>query len=107
MGWEQIVARVARGARNGHRGVDDGGLRNGDSCEVAESPVSEFIVEAVRLRCWRRDQKIEHRAVMEGIAAGLAIYALSTSLNGSAAAWDMCDDNEVAGVGKRAVEMCH
>mmetsp|Transcript_102191 Transcript_102191/g.256193 ORF Transcript_102191/g.256193 Transcript_102191/m.256193 type:complete len:527 (+) Transcript_102191:51-1631(+) len=105
--WEQILARVSRDHGSGNRGVDGGSLRHRDSCEVADRPVSEFIAEAVRLRCWRRDQKIEHRAVMEGIAAGLAIYALSTSLTGSAAAWDTVDDSEVAVVSKRVVGMCH
>lgn len=105
--WEQILARVAREPGGGNRAGDDRNLRGGESCSVADRPVSEFITEAVRLRCWRRDQKIEHREVMEGIAAGLAIYALSTSLNGSAAAWDAFDDSERTVVSKRVVGMCH
>merc|ERR1712039_1152580 len=83
--WEQIITRVVREASNGNRDVNVASLREG-GCEVAERPVCEFIVEAVRLRCWRRDQKIEHREVMEGIAAGLAIYALSSVLTFLAAA---------------------
>ena len=37
-----------------------------------------YVHEAVSLRCWRRDQKVEHREILEGIAAGLALRSLES-----------------------------
>lgn len=96
--WEQIINRVARdgGAGGGSGGVASGGAAaegstggegSGSAQAVAERPVIDFVVEAVRLRCWRRDQKIEHREVMEFIAAGLALYAIADPASGSSPPW--------------------
>lgn len=78
--WEQIVGRLS--AESG----------SGDSGEgptvTAERPVVDFVVEAVRLKCWRREQKIEHREVLEGMAAGLAICALAEPLVGLRVPWE-------------------
>eukprot|EP00927_Polykrikos_kofoidii_P012754 TRINITY_DN1552_c0_g1_i1.p1 TRINITY_DN1552_c0_g1~~TRINITY_DN1552_c0_g1_i1.p1 ORF type:complete len:559 (+),score=97.76 TRINITY_DN1552_c0_g1_i1:134-1810(+) len=50
-----------------------------------QRPVSEFLLEAVGMRCWRRDQKVEHREVLECIAVGLMIHILGISQGGDAA----------------------
>jgi len=78
--WESILTRVGRAGADVGTVAATGG--------AAERSVFEFTAEAVRLKCWRRDQKIEHREVMEGIAAGLAIYALAQPLVGQEAAWE-------------------
>lgn len=76
--WEMILARL------GHTGTRPSA---GDAGNPSERPVIDFLSEAVKLKCWRRDQKIEHREIMEGIAAGLAIATLSKESTGSVALW--------------------
>lgn len=71
--WERILTRIKD---------DDKG-----NFDTAERLVLDVLAETVRLRCWRREQKIEHREVLEGIAAGLALYALSTTLGISVLHW--------------------
>mmetsp|Transcript_10865 Transcript_10865/g.19334 ORF Transcript_10865/g.19334 Transcript_10865/m.19334 type:complete len:444 (+) Transcript_10865:16-1347(+) len=63
-------------------------------------PVLDFIVAVLAIKCWRRDQKVEHRAVLEGIAAGLAIHILREGASGKAAGKDL-------GVQESAVGVCH
>mmetsp|Transcript_73165 Transcript_73165/g.237948 ORF Transcript_73165/g.237948 Transcript_73165/m.237948 type:complete len:495 (+) Transcript_73165:112-1596(+) len=97
--WESILTRVAR---------DKGGGSSKDRQhrDAAACVVSEFIVEAVGLKCWRREQKIEHREVMEGIAAGLAIYALSNSPIGSATPWDAFAHGDVNATDTPSSDAC-
>jgi len=84
--WEQVLSRTQKQASEGQ--------------PARERPVAIFVKEVVRLKCWRRDQKIEHREVMEGIASGLAIVALAESLVGCAAPWELqSDDRGAAGIG--------
>lgn len=61
--WAQVITKL-QGKRS-------------SSEPVANRFVSDFVTEAVQMRCWRRDQKVEHREVLEGIAAGLALHMLS------------------------------
>lgn len=67
--WAQVVTKL-----QGRRPNDE---------PVGNRFVSDFVDEAVQMRCWRRDQKVEHREVLEGIAAGLALHVLGDT-NGSA-----------------------
>jgi len=67
--WAQVLARLARG-RPEHEPVE-------------ESLVADFVSEAVQMKCWRREQKVEHREVLEGIATGLALHILDDSYNGT------------------------
>jgi len=61
--WAQVVTKLQG--------------RRSSSEPVENRFVSDFVTEAVQMRCWRRDQKVEHREVLEGIAAGLALHMLS------------------------------
>lgn len=96
--WEQILARLTR---------DSGGSSSPGSriasdeapAALADRPVREFAAEAVRLKFWRREQKVEHREVLEGIAAGLAICALSAPIIGTGTPWDDAPDEQSDGGG--------
>lgn len=72
--WESVVMRVGR-------------EKSPDPRVLGERSVLHFATEAARLKCWRRDQKVEHREIMEGIAAGLAMHMLSL-LGGAVAPWE-------------------
>mmetsp|Transcript_13810 Transcript_13810/g.39527 ORF Transcript_13810/g.39527 Transcript_13810/m.39527 type:complete len:380 (-) Transcript_13810:110-1249(-) len=61
--WAQLLARLERSSSSKDQ-------------PFAERLVGDFVSEAVLMRCWRREQKVEHRQVLEGIAAGLALHAL-------------------------------
>mmetsp|Transcript_21159 Transcript_21159/g.59204 ORF Transcript_21159/g.59204 Transcript_21159/m.59204 type:complete len:503 (-) Transcript_21159:146-1654(-) len=64
--WENVLLHVSRSTSQ-HGG------------SIAEKPVSNFVAAAVQMRCWRRDQKVEHREVLESIATGLALHVLSAN----------------------------
>jgi len=64
--WAQVLARLERSSSSSDQ-------------PVAERLVGDFVSEALLMRCWRREQKVEHREVLEGIAAGLALHALDAS----------------------------
>lgn len=63
--WAQVVTKLdVRGKSSG-------------SPPLMERKAADIVSEAVQMKCWRRDQKVEHREVLEGIAAGLALYILN------------------------------
>lgn len=61
--WEQALNLIGKSKH-----CDGSGLEN--------RLVIEFILAVTQMRCWRRDQKVEHREILEGMAAGLALRAL-------------------------------
>mmetsp|Transcript_21156 Transcript_21156/g.45880 ORF Transcript_21156/g.45880 Transcript_21156/m.45880 type:complete len:418 (+) Transcript_21156:248-1501(+) len=71
--WEQILSRGQKTA--------------GEDSPVSQQPVATILAEAVKLKCWRRDQKIEHREVMEALAGSLAVCLLSEAPDLSPDPW--------------------
>lgn len=72
--WGQIVAKIeARGKSN-----------SSPPPPIRERPATDLVSEAVGMRCWQRNMKVEHREVLEGIAAGLALHILEDK---SGTAW--------------------
>jgi len=64
--WAQVLSRLQRST-------------SGHAESVTERFVGDFVNEALLMKCWRRDQKVQHREVLEGLAAGLALHALDAS----------------------------
>jgi hypothetical protein len=64
--WAQVIAKLeVRGKAS--------------SVLMADRKVTDFVNEAVQMRCWQRNQKVEHREVLESIAAGLALHILGAT----------------------------
>jgi len=64
--WAQVLAKIETRGKRSSKVL----------ASIGELPTTDFMEEAVLMRCWRRDQKVEHREVLEGIAAGLALSIL-------------------------------
>lgn len=64
--WAQVLMRLEKSSSSRDQ-------------PVTERLVGDFVNEAVLMKCWRREQKVEHREVLEGIAAGLALHALDVT----------------------------
>jgi len=62
--WAEILARLGRPSRG--------------SEPLASRLVSDFVSEAVQMKCWQRDKKVEHRKLLEALAAGLALHLLAS-----------------------------
>lgn len=65
--WAQILSKLeARGkaaSKNGER-------------PHADLLVADVLAEVVKMKCWQRDAKVEHREVCESIATALALHVL-------------------------------
>lgn len=87
--WAQIVAKL-----------DARGKTSGDSSgNLSSRMAADVVSEAVQMRCWRRDQKVEHREVLEGIAAGLALHILEDT-SGSAWSPEVQQDSRLGNDGR-------
>merc|ERR1712187_656307 len=70
--WAMILSKVTRS----YQGLD-----------LNECEVEAFVTEALMMKCWRRDQKIEHREVLEGLATGLTLHILTNIAPKSDGRW--------------------
>lgn len=66
--WEQVVTKIKK--------------KGSAETPVAERSAGDFVTEAVLIRPWKREQKVEHREVLEGMAAGLALLSLDGGMDG-------------------------
>lgn len=70
--WAQIIQKLeVRGKASERTG--------GEIVLIADRMMEQIVSEAVQMRCWQRNQKVEHREVLEGIAAALALHILEDS----------------------------
>eukprot|EP00929_Paragymnodinium_shiwhaense_P112224 TRINITY_DN80488_c0_g1_i1.p1 TRINITY_DN80488_c0_g1~~TRINITY_DN80488_c0_g1_i1.p1 ORF type:complete len:530 (+),score=135.06 TRINITY_DN80488_c0_g1_i1:147-1736(+) len=61
--WEKIVEGVSKARRN-------------SDVPLSQRPAQDFVAEAMRMRCWQRDQKVQHREVLETMAGAVALRIL-------------------------------
>jgi hypothetical protein len=61
--WEQVLIKVSSG-------------QSVTPTQLAQQPIGAFVTAAMQIRCWRRDQRVEHREVLEGVVACQALHAL-------------------------------
>mmetsp|Transcript_57961 Transcript_57961/g.152648 ORF Transcript_57961/g.152648 Transcript_57961/m.152648 type:complete len:453 (+) Transcript_57961:121-1479(+) len=59
--WAQVLTRVGKAAAE-------------DKGPLTERLAMDFVTEVLGIKCWRRDQKVEHRELQESIAAALAMH---------------------------------
>lgn len=67
--WEQVLKKLD--------GASDESAKA--SAILEKRRVADFIDAALQVRPWRRDQRIEHREILELLAAGMAVRLLATS----------------------------
>jgi hypothetical protein len=66
--WAQILTKLeARGKA---------ASQNGEHKPLADLLVADVLAEVVKMKCWQRDAKVEHREVCESIATALALHVL-------------------------------
>jgi len=67
--WAQILTKLeVRGNASAKTG--------GENVPPPSRFVADFVKEAVAMKPWQRNQKVEHREVLESLAAGLALHLL-------------------------------
>lgn len=66
--WAQILTKLeARGKA---------ASQNGEHTPLADLLVADILAEVVKMKCWQRDAKVEHREVCESIATALTLHVL-------------------------------
>eukprot|EP00931_Biecheleriopsis_adriatica_P051155 TRINITY_DN29645_c0_g1_i1.p1 TRINITY_DN29645_c0_g1~~TRINITY_DN29645_c0_g1_i1.p1 ORF type:complete len:484 (+),score=97.66 TRINITY_DN29645_c0_g1_i1:22-1452(+) len=95
--WEKVVERLHGGKKPAN-----------ESNDAEDVTCLKILMATLAIKCWRRDQKVEHREVLEGIAAGLVLHIFSEGASdarhGDSTAW-----KAAAGHSQRApaVGVCH
>lgn len=64
--WAQVVARVVKATAE-------------EKGPLVERLAIDFVTEVLSIKCWRRDQKVEHRELQESIAAALAMHLIENA----------------------------